>query len=77
MQNGSPAASLSQPGMPDDVLDLLALRPRAALWARLAAPKLGASNAGLLTADTNGVWRAGSIIATGNVRIGDVTRRLA
>jgi hypothetical protein len=48
-----------------------------AIAAWLAAPKLGASNAGLPTADTNGVWRASSIIATGNVRIGDVTRHLA
>jgi hypothetical protein len=48
-----------------------------AIAARLAATKLGAGNAGLLTADTNGVWRAGSIIAIGNVRIGDVTRHLA
>jgi hypothetical protein len=26
---------------------------------------------------TSGVWRVGWIIATGNVRTGDVTRRLA
>jgi len=44
---------------------------------RLAARKLGAANAALPTAATSGVWRAGSIIATGNVRTGDVTRRLA
>jgi len=30
-RSGSPAAGLSQPGMPDGVLDLLALRPRAVL----------------------------------------------
>ena len=48
-----------------------------AIAARLAAPKLGAGNAALPTAAINGVWRAGSIIATGNVRTGNVTRRLA
>jgi hypothetical protein len=44
---------------------------------RLAASKRGAGNAALLTAAINGVWRAGSIIATGNVRTASVTRRLA
>jgi hypothetical protein len=48
-----------------------------AIAARLAAPKLGASNAALRTAATKGVWRAGSIIATGNMRTGNVTYRLA
>src|SRR2546426_9611681 len=42
-----------------------------------AAPKLGAGNAALPTGATNGAWRAGSIIATGNVHTGDVARRLA
>lgn len=46
-----------------------------AVW--LAARKLGAANAALPTAATSGVWRAGSIIAIGNVRTGNVTRRLA
>ena len=45
--------------------------------APLAVPKLDANNAVLLTAATNGVWRADSIIATGNGRTGNVTRRLA
>jgi hypothetical protein len=44
---------------------------------RLAAVKLGAGNAAPRTAATNGVWRAGSIIGTGNGRTGAVTRRLA
>ena len=48
-----------------------------AIAARLAAAKLGACNAVLLTAATNGVWRDGSIIATGNMRTGNVTHRLA
>jgi hypothetical protein len=48
-----------------------------AIAVRLAAGKLGAGNAALLTAATSGVWRAGSITATGKVRTGDVTRRLA
>jgi len=48
-----------------------------AIAVRLAARKLGAGNAGLATAATNGVGRAGSIIATANVRTGHVTRRLA
>ena len=39
--------------------------------------KPGAGNAALPTAATSGVWKAGSIIATGNVRTGSVTRRLA
>jgi hypothetical protein len=47
-----------------------------AIAARLGAPMLGAGNAALPTAATSGVWRA-SIIATGNVRTGNVTRRLA
>ena len=48
-----------------------------AIAARLAAPKPGASNAAPPTAATSGVRKAGSIIATGNVRTGSVTRRLA
>jgi hypothetical protein len=48
-----------------------------AIAVRLAAPKPGAGNAALPTTAINGVWRAGSIIATGNVRTGSVTRRLA
>jgi hypothetical protein len=48
-----------------------------AIAVRLAARKLGAGNAALPTAAINGVWRAGSIIATGNVRTASVTRRLA
>ena len=48
-----------------------------AIAVRLAARKLGAGNAALPMAATSGVWRAGSIIATGNVRTGGVTRRLA
>ena len=48
-----------------------------AIAARHAAPKPGGGNAARLTAATNGVWRADSIIATGNVRTGNVTRRLA
>jgi D-arabinose 5-phosphate isomerase GutQ len=48
-----------------------------AIAARLAAWKLDASNVALPTGATNGVWRAGSIIATGNGRTGNVTRRLA
>ena len=45
--------------------------------AGLAAPKLGAGNGAMLTAVINGVWRAGSIIATGNVRTATGTHRLA
>ena len=48
-----------------------------AIAARLAARKHGVSNAATLTAVISGVWRAGSIIATGNVRTGNVTRRFA
>jgi hypothetical protein len=48
-----------------------------AIAVRLAARKFDASNTALLTAATSGVWRAGSITATGNVRTGNVTRRLA
>ena len=48
-----------------------------AIAVRRAARKLGAGNAALPMAATSGVWRAGSIIATGNVRTGGVTRRLA
>jgi hypothetical protein len=48
-----------------------------AIAVRLVARKLDAGNAALPTAATSGVWRAGSIIATGNVRTGNVTRRLA
>ena len=43
----------------------------------LAARKPGVGNAALPTAATSGVWRAGSIIATGNVRTGAGTHRLA
>jgi hypothetical protein len=46
-----------------------------AVW--LVAPKLGSGNAALPTAGTSAVWRAGSIIATGNVPTGSVARRLA
>jgi hypothetical protein len=48
-----------------------------AIAVRHAAPKFVAGNAALPTAATSGVWRADSIIATGNVRTGSVTRRLA
>ena len=48
-----------------------------AIAARLAARKLGAGNAAPPTAAISGVRRAGSIIATGNVPTGNVTRRLA
>jgi len=44
---------------------------------RLAAPKLGVGSDALPTAATSRVWRAGSITAIGNVRTGNVTRRLA
>ena len=48
-----------------------------AIAARLAAWELDASNAALPSGATNGVWRAGSIIATGNGRTDGATRRLA
>ena len=48
-----------------------------AIAARLAAPRLGAANAARPIAATSGVWRADSTTATGNVRTGTVTRRLA
>jgi len=48
-----------------------------AIAVRLAARKLDTGNAALPTAATSGVWRAGSIIATGNVRTGAGTHRLA
>ena len=48
-----------------------------AIAAPLAAPRLGANNAALPTAATKEVWRAGSIIATGNVPTGNATRRHA
>ena len=48
-----------------------------AIAVRLAARKLDTGNAALPTAVTKGVWRAGSIIATGSVHIDNVTRRLA
>ena len=48
-----------------------------AIAVRVAARKLDTGNAALPTAATKGVWRAGSIIATGNVRTGNVTRQLA
>jgi hypothetical protein len=41
---------------------------------RLAATKLGAGNAALPTAATSGVWKGGSIIATGNVPTDSVAR---
>jgi len=76
--SGAPAASLSQPGMPSDVLDLFALQiADSAFEVRLAAPKLGVGSDALPTAATSRVWRAGSITAIGNVRTGNVTRRLA
>jgi hypothetical protein len=48
-----------------------------AIAARLAVAKPGASNTVPPTAATSGVQKAGSIIATGNVPTGSVTRRLA
>jgi hypothetical protein len=48
-----------------------------AIAVRLAAPKPGASNAALPTVATSVVWRAGSIIVTGNKRTGTGTRRFA
>jgi hypothetical protein len=48
-----------------------------AIAARPAAPRLDAGNAVLPTAATSGVWKGGSIIATGNVPTGSVTRRPA
>jgi hypothetical protein len=48
-----------------------------AIAARLAVMKLGAGNAVLPTAATSEVWRAGSIIKTGNVRTANVTRQTA
>jgi len=48
-----------------------------AIAVRHAARKPGAGNAVLPTGAISGVWRAGSIIATGSVPTGDVTRRLA
>jgi hypothetical protein len=44
---------------------------------RPAARKVDAGNTAPPTAATSGVWRAGSIIATANVRTGGVTRWLA
>ena len=41
-----------------------------AIAVRLAAPKLGAGNAAPPTAAINGVWKAGSIIATGSISTG-------
>ena len=48
-----------------------------AIAVRLAARKFDAGNTAQLTAATSGAWRAGSIIATGNVRTGAGTHRLA
>ena len=48
-----------------------------AIAVRCAAPKPDANSAAPPMAVTSGVWRVGWIIATGNVRTGDVTRRLA
>jgi hypothetical protein len=45
-----------------------------AIAARRAAAKLGGDNTALPTAATSEVWRAGSIIATGNVPTGNDTR---
>ena len=76
-RSGSPAAGLPRPGMPDGVLDLLRTAiADSAIAARLAARKPGAGNTVPPTAATSGVWKAGSIIATGSVRTGGVTCRL-
>jgi hypothetical protein len=48
-----------------------------AIAARCAEAKPGGDNTVLPTAGTSGVRRAGSIIATGNVRTANVTRQLA
>ena len=48
-----------------------------AIAVRPAARKVDAGNTAPPTAATSGVWRAGSIIATGNVRTGAGTHRLA
>ena len=48
-----------------------------AIAARCAAVQPGGDNTVLPTAATSGVWKAGSIIATGNVPTGNVTRRPA
>ena len=48
-----------------------------AIAAGLAGRKPGGSNAVPPIVDTNRARKAGSIIATGNVRTGSVTRRLA
>ena len=45
--------------------------------ARYAAAQPGDDNTVPPTAATSGVWRAGSIIATGNVPTATVTRQLA
>ena len=45
-----------------------------AIAARLAASRPGSGNTARLTAGTSRVWRAGSIIATGNVPTVSVTR---
>ena len=48
-----------------------------AIAVRLAAPELDAGSVVLPTGATKGVWRAGSIIATGNVLTANVTRQSA
>jgi len=68
---------LSQPGMSDGVLDLFALRPRAALLQRDLPHGSSTSATPRCQPAPPGIWRAGSIMATGNVPTGNVTRRLA
>jgi hypothetical protein len=48
-----------------------------AIAALCAAVKPGGDNTVLPTAATSGVWRADSIIETGNVPTANVTRQLA
>jgi len=48
-----------------------------AIAARCAAWKPGGDNTVLPTAATSGVWRAGSIIVTGNAPTDNVMRQLA
>ena len=48
-----------------------------AIAVRLVAPRPGVGSDALPTAATSGVWRADSIIAIGNVPIGDVMHQLA
>jgi hypothetical protein len=76
--SASPAASLSRPrdarGCSGSARTATA---GSAIAARVVAPKLAAGNAALPTVATNRVQKAGSIIATGNVPTGSVTRRLS